>query len=324
MAMRSVLVAFLVLLSVTELHSQSRGRICIVQSMRSGQPLPDTATLNTIARSVYPGAIDYDTVLPQNLDIFDAIIVQDQYFPLEKIANILPAKSTRAIELLKYLHGGGKFYYENSFFGTAQSDSSAPFWDSIGVTFQHSSAINIQIDSVYGVDSEFTHNFLYKQDSLTTVGFSILDGTLIPILFEGSVMGGLYLPIAWTPADTTMKIVLHKTPIISGYYADFLTRVFCGYFQICTASVDRPGTLSSDLSLQIHSEGERLSFEYNLPANTSAKLCIVNTLGQNVETIPLEQDSQEATMLLSVPSGIYFAQITTRDGAIVKAFPIMR
>jgi hypothetical protein len=136
--------------------------------------------------------------------------------------------------LYQYITGGGRFYAEGSSFR-----SQSKLWDFIGDSAEIWTSSTVHVDSVYGIGGTFAEGINAGQP-FDPIREDALDGLHI----HGSMVGVLGVvanhssPIAWQASDTSIKAVL-LWPIAEGYYEQFIDRVVCTYFQLCTLDVPK-------------------------------------------------------------------------------------
>jgi hypothetical protein len=151
-----------------------------------------------------------------------------------------PIDETR---LYHYIAGGGRFYMEGSSFR-----GEAKLWDFIGDSAEVRTSSTVHVDSVYGIEGTFAEGVTARQpfDPLREDALDGLHirGSLVGVL---GVVGNHGSPIAWQASDTSIKAVL-LWPIAGGYYEQFVTRVVCAYFGMCTLGHEEESQDESKLS----------------------------------------------------------------------------
>ena len=126
-------------------------------------------------------------------------------------------------------------------------------------------------------------------------------------------------PIAWIPSDSSIHAVIYYS-IKPVKYEEFLTRVLCNYFGLCT-DVVAPAPATPPISLCVASTGAGNTIL--VTGNGTGELEISNDLGVPVFS-KHARGGEEIVVPASLRNGVYFARLTSNGGSITKSFTILQ
>ena len=223
--MRRLSFAFLLLVLPIALCAQQKinGRILLVRSTA------DAARFDSLVRLSYKGLVVTDTSVPTMLDTYDAIMIENS---LNGSAHY---DLGYRLDLIAYARQGGRLYLGNFRMDQVYK---RPFWDSLGLTSFVGTALTVSLDSLRGASGEFTEGLNYSLDFGSEMGYYSVEGAIKKVLFAGD--RSMQSPIAWIPADATLRVVSHNEIANPQYLGEFYNRVLCTYFNLCAADVQEP------------------------------------------------------------------------------------
>ncbi len=308
--MRSLCILALLSFAVV-LHAQSRGKVAIVHS---NYP----TTLDTIVKTSVNELVEIDTTLPDNLDEYDALFIQLSY-PDVMLDSSMQSK------LVNYIDSGGKLYSEVSYFGLLTVDSSNPLWLRIGIKGIEDGDLNFPVDSVYGVDSEFTRNIsLDFTMDLNGVEDAGPYGSIIPILFANEEQS-FSQSITYISDDTSIRVVFGDGPDLywPGYYAAFISDVVCNYFNLCAEDVKTTSPAIAPENIVIIRDLRDNGYSVSCDFTTDGEVSVFNSLGINIwsANVPVGQNLVELPATLR--NGFYFVSVRTGDKVATARFSIV-
>jgi hypothetical protein len=182
------------------------------------------ACKSTLAQ-YYTGTIDVSDNITTAVNNYKVVFILIEFHSLV---------DAEALILQNYVKAHKNLYIEFSFrsYDYAQRGSTA-FWDFIGIPAHNilvASQDHLGVDRIRGVNGTIGEGI-----DLTVENPVFLDTTLSitglpPILFTS---GSRNMSIAFARDTSTMKIMFHL-PVVRDHYNNFIGRVACNYFGLCT------------------------------------------------------------------------------------------
>ncbi len=253
-------------------------------------------------RTIYSGQIDTSDSVPQDLSIYDAIFVT--------------GSANSENRLITYLEQGGKFYIECSELALMEPDTLLRY---LGVRGGTAEIHRVHYRAVTGVPNEFT-NGIDTDWAIQGVEPFYLDGSLTAVLVAVEDTFGIEDPIAWIPNDSSIHAVIYYA-VGPSNYEEFLTRVLCDYFGLCTDAVQaRKPTPST--GLRIVSDGNRTWL--NVEGGEAGELDIENALGVRVFHCTTTRGGERIPVPNALPSGFYFARLQRNGVSEMQPFAFVQ
>lgn len=289
------------------LHAQSRGKVAVIASSQS--------SLVSLVEADVIEPVEVDSSLPANLNKYDALFLQ-----LNSTID-----SAMQSELVNYIGSGGKFYSEVSYFGLLTADSSNPLWSRIGIKGFEDGDLNFPVDSVYGVDTEFTRNIsLDFTMDLNGVEDDGPYGSITPILFASEGQS-ISQSVAYISEDTSIRVVLGDGPdsYWPGYYSAFITDVVCNYFNLCAADVKTvlPAVIPENISIVRDSRDNGYSVACNF--TTNGEVTVFNALGINIWSAYVRAGENLIELPATLRNGFYVVSVRSGDNVSVARFSVV-
>ena len=301
--------ALLVPLAV--LHAQPRGKVAIVRS-----PHFPTA-LDTVVKAESIEAVEVDTALPPNLDAYDALFIQEPDNDID---------SATQSRLVRYIDSGGKLYVQASERVTDSTDSTNPLWLRFGIKRNVYTALSFSVNSIHGVDSEFTKNIF---DSLPMdvyqSGLGGPIGPIIPILVADGDGCSILQHEAYISEDASLRMVYSEASNYDypGYYSEFISDVICGYFHLCAEDIKITSQLTSQDNFSIIHDERNHGFSVSAHFTAGGEVSVLNTLG----SLLWHENIRHAATLVELPdnlvSGVYFISVRSGNKRNVQPFAIV-
>jgi hypothetical protein len=201
--------------------AQKTGQILIVSPSGIG---PSATRLLNAVKPHYAGSVGLDVKIPADLSDYDALmIVRAGWASQDGLLN-----AEDQLRIVNYLHSGGRLYAEAGNFRSTSKDDRDTLWTFIGDARETLTASGVWIDSILGVDGEFTEGlaFFHPFNLDPDAPYGLFIDGMTPVLMTDPTL-------AYRSTDPQIKAVLHW-PIASEHYNDFLARVVCWYFNLCT------------------------------------------------------------------------------------------
>jgi hypothetical protein len=277
--------------------------------------------------SIYSGEVDTMSDLPSDLSNYDAIFLFGEYLDIDNYPSPPDTLSCNdELSLISYLQQGGRFYAEGPFSSgmTSIGDTVCAdrLWRFLGMYDQPCEDIEVYIDSILGVNSAFTSGIAIY--SPTSVGCIFEpEFTMIPVLYAQEDNPGGFDdeddPIAWIPADSSIKAVLYYTEGVG--YDIFLTHVLCDYFGLCVDAVKEAPQAVPTATLRVMNDG--VSTSLVVSSEESGTLDVANALGVTVYRSSVNSGASSIELPESLRNGVYFARLQTEHGGQVQPFAIV-
>ncbi len=271
--------------------------------------------------SIYSGEVDSESILPSDLDGYDAVFLFPGY------RSVAPDTLTHsnALSLISYLRSGGKLYAESGSFlsnnSSTDSLSADTLWHYLGVELELYQQTEVWFDSVYGVDSEFTRGIEVSWVHSDPLQFDSPDvyeagGSVIPVLYVYEGNDGISDAIGWIPSDTSTHAVLYH-PAGEGYNL-FFTRVLCDYFGLCVDAVKETPPAIPTVTLRVVNDG--FSTSCIISVDETGTLDIANALGITVFHASVNSGTSQIELPETLRNGVYFVRLQTGHGGQVQPF----
>ena len=305
------------------------GRILIVHDTSSYVP----HDLEHVVPTIYSGMIDSMVFLPNDLSIYDAVLLKtDPPNGFYSRGQTDTLSFSDQLTLIDYLKKGGKLYDEAQSFFLSNfnfpNDTNDNPLDTLahylGLEEEGSDQLTDSYDDFFGVDSEFTRGFNIPHTPPPPTGYDVAGtyypfGNFIPVLFGEEVdpVGDIF---AWIPPDTSIHAVMHHA-LDFEYYAPFLTRVLCDYFGLCEDAVKEAPQAVPTATLRVMNDG--VSTSLIVLSEESGMIDIENALGITVYHISVNPNTNRVALPESLPNGVYFARLQTEHGGQVQPFAIV-
>jgi hypothetical protein len=289
------------------LHAQSRGKVAVIASSQS--------SLVPLVKADVNEPVEIDTALPSNLGEYDAIFLQSN----------ITLDSTIQSELVNYIDSGGKLYSEVGYFEFQTVDSSIPLWLRIGIKGFEDGALNFPVDSVYGVDSEFTRNIsLDFTMDLNGVEDAGPYGSIIPILFASEGQS-ISQSIAYISEDTSIRVVLGNAPdpYCPGYYSEFIADVVCNYFNLCAADVKTAPPAIAAENISIVRDSRDNGYSVSCDFATGGEVSVFNSLGINIWSANVQTGQNLVELPATLRNGFYFVSVRSGENLNTTRFSIV-
>jgi hypothetical protein len=265
----------------------------------------------------YAGKIEVTDTLPPVLDDYNAVFLSIPYHPITKSEDSI---------LRKYLKNNKKLYIEYDFqsFDTWGYDTTT-FWYYLGKCDPAVASIGIWIKDVKGVKGTFAEginipNSHYDQVNPTVASDLILGGATLQKTLESN-MSSIY-------ETDSFKVVLHW-PAILDHYPEFVGRVICNYFGLCTLSAPDK-TNASSFICSPNPTRESVTVNYSLSESTPIEMKVYYSLGSIVGEYQSQQPIEGKGSFMikfsnsKLSSGIYLATIRTTSGTITKQIVVAK
>jgi hypothetical protein len=182
--------------------------------------------LKDAVKSRYDGEVKVETKVPSDLSQFDAVMLMES-----------DLDSVEQDRLIAYLKQGGRFYGQAGHFrnfATHHRYYTNQFWDFIGDSAEVVTDQLFTVTDIYGIPRQFTEGFTVRENQMLTGYLSTWHG-MKAVLMAGSEAGP-HAEISWISADPNIKALLHW-PVARDYYEEYVAKVVCDYFGLCTLDV---------------------------------------------------------------------------------------
>lgn len=282
--------------------------------------------IENLLPQIYHGHVDSLQTVPNDLSKYDAVLI---LFDPSTSSDTLSFRNQ--MNLIDFLKSGGRLYAEGRGFLRNDAefeldnfpDPQDTLWHFIGLRSDLCEGVEGQIDTVYGVDSEFTKDFKVSIGSQTMGAFCTPGWDVIPVLYAPGGGPAGYEFLAWISADPSILAVMHTMIIGYGqpYYNPFLTRVLCDYFGLCTDAVqEQKSTPTSDL--RVVEDGDETWLVVS--GQDESELDIVNTLGETVFRSMVSAGDEKIAVPANLPSGVYFARLLRNGPSEMRPFALIQ
>ncbi len=298
----------LLLMYATTLEAQQRGKVAIVH------PPYQWRVLDSIVRNLSIEPVEIDTVLPSNLNQYDAVFAS------------MEVDSATEIRLLNYIDSGGKLYIDLDAFFTSDSLDSleAPFWFQIGVRSQLLTDLNIFVTAVEGTVS-FTGDIY---DSLPPyryeIGYGGVSGMINPILVAHDD-ANMSTTLAFTSDDSSLKVVVDEGALnyqIPGdYYQKLIADVVCNYFNLCAEGVQSVPLVSKPF--HIIRDPRENGYSVSADFINGGKVSVLNSMGIVLWQTTVKDGASIQELPADLKSGFYFVRVESGEFDGVKPLAVI-
>jgi hypothetical protein len=268
--------------------------------------------LDTVVKADAIEPIEVDTILPTNLDEYDALFLESN-FPLDSVSQIL---------FVHYIDSGGKLFMV----GLPIPDSSQPLAHRLGITGFAATGLDFLVNSVHGTNG-FTEN-IFDSLPLDTYesGYGGPGGSITPVLVADGG-GWMVQPIAYIAEDTSIRVVLYEgvgDEVYPGnYYSEFISDVVCNYFNLCAEYVQpTPQIASTDIISIVHDSRDR-GYSISADITDDGDVSVDNSLGVVVWHANVQAGENLVELPLSLRNGLYFVSLRSGDKINFARFAVV-
>jgi hypothetical protein len=313
---------FLILLSSSSVLAQSaKVLVCAPGDLNAAK-----ATDSVLAK-FYFDPIDVSDTITDAINNYEAV------FLISK-----EGKSSSSDELLlkKYLQSNKKIYLENYFAkldpndfspGSRKVDSTCLLYF-IGLTSVGYDLVNFGVHFVQGSIGAFTEGMNFENKN-----YSPLDDNFSSLYLYGNINRVLSplpdpsIDIAVISKSDSFKAVLHY-PIIQDYYEEFLHRVICNYFGLCTqASVKQTETTAAKISLFPNPARDVLHIRSNTDNPGLQSVEIISETGTLISKFSLDPNENRFDFdlgNLNITNGNYILNFETLKESFLKKVTLLK
>ena len=226
-------------------------------------------------------------------------------------------------QLINYLQNQNPIYLYTDL-QTAQTDS-VDFWNFIGLDWYAELALAVLVDSVIGVDSEFT-NGVSIDTSFFSYGIPLAYGNLIAIL----IGQGYPIDLTYISGNDSVKIIVDQYYQI--YHTQFLEKVLIHFgLEEPNNITDHNYNSANDYYLSQNYPNPfnpTTIINYQIPELSFVTIKVYDVLGSEIETLVNEEKSvgtYEITWHVeNLPSGTYFYKLQVGNFVETKKMILMK
>ena len=319
----SIIIVFFLLISNAQ--GQNRHRILIVSRDSNGFFRGEDTLRNAISHWYSDNIETHIGLLPDSLGKYDAIFTDLRFFDQDD--TLLIADELK--KLSQHLVSVGNLYVEVT----------------VGITYKYGIAGHHAYDeypqfkeltgvSDFGVGSSEIHGIKTIQgvSGYFTEGINIIRNTN-PSEFNSSYMffihGDLSVilqgdgrSLAWQHQKNNQKVVFHW-PIVSEHYNEFIGRLVCNFFALCTPLIAEQPNIPQKKSRIIYDFLNHKVIYTCVEGEDIRHVFIYSILGSKVSEITIDIGSGEVAIPKSIPSGSYIVVLADAEEHQLLAQPIV-